>query len=365
MDPFKLNGDAVQADRRAHGWTLGQALQRTLRPDSLGLWNVARHDFLDVRGYWRVFDAAGKPPHALPATEMQTAALIECPFWDLLEHERLGTFGRPCRDGRCGMENDLELIDGLRWRSLRGINFLDSEALDHKTGAIVFRDVRVYPVLESPDAARRIAGMPVADIVKSHIAGDPEVEAAVALISEQFQQFALSVLPLLEGGRRPTHDDIAAMLLHDAGACDGAAAASCYLARVLQSRLKYLFDLMPDLALRDAPTQPALPERKAADVTAMTVAKHENPKLPKSSKGRKSARNWGDYAPDVVERALRSDDPALCAQTVSEWLAEAEFEGRNEKLPGDVCDHADIRSARDYLKHNYPGPYSIWVSRER
>jgi len=146
------------------GWTLEEALKLTLTRSAQEIWLGSKADFLDPNyGYYRAFTLVGE---CNAAPEMKAAAtLIECPFWELLESERLETFGRP-RD----LANEHVRIDGRMWKFLRAINFPASAALDEKTGNVLFCDIRVFSV-ESSGAAE--SGVPLAmcfDSVEENLA---------------------------------------------------------------------------------------------------------------------------------------------------------------------------------------------------
>lgn len=166
--------DDIQSKDPSRGWLLLEAMERT-DPDLWKVWADAKV----------AFDTASTPipagPHAflhksaselqsLKAQAQQAFLKVRAALWSRLEGEQLAGFG-----SRNSPVETPTLIYSSGWSHLVGANWDKSVLKEHsQTGAKIY-NIRIFPLIHSPDAASRLFGCSLAQAFQRFVLEDPEV----------------------------------------------------------------------------------------------------------------------------------------------------------------------------------------------
>jgi hypothetical protein len=165
------------------GWTLEQALQRTVDPRLL----------VDLREAERIWIAAGRPQRFI----RYHPDFCESRYRNLHQNQRRQIYYhysraflvakaellRSCSASRLASAGRVELswadhqpLPGSAWKSIdAGIN--SSKAIDRTPQKRTIFDIRVFPVLEAPDVLDRLDGVTFVEAFREFIVSDPQLVA--------------------------------------------------------------------------------------------------------------------------------------------------------------------------------------------
>src|SRR5712671_2948164 len=125
----------AQGQEGFQGWTLAEALQRTSDPD-----------------FWKAWTAA-KNAAAVEAFTLLDPSSFTAGLWQNLGGEKL--IGIGC----AGDEETSKIFPSSWWSSsLVPENLEDSTVRERDSGAR-FHNVRIFPIVESPDVSARLVGL--------------------------------------------------------------------------------------------------------------------------------------------------------------------------------------------------------------
>jgi hypothetical protein len=157
------------------GWGLREAVRRTVDPDTLA-------KCIDTERAWRVARASGGSAHnvepdgaALKSTgagdtRRSAAQNLEGELKNHLKEARLVAWGR-----RGSPTAEPTPIPSPSWTSLHFEDFRQSAVSEMTEASTLIVDVRIYPVLEAPDAIEHLDGKTLVETFRKFVFGDPQV----------------------------------------------------------------------------------------------------------------------------------------------------------------------------------------------
>jgi hypothetical protein len=156
------------------GWTLAETLERTADPELLRAWITARDAWEKAR-VSKPSDAS-TPLHKSPR-DIQTLRhaaddafhQVKSVIWEHLTQERLTAIG-----SRGNGSEPLTPIHSAAWQGLIFKHWEKSIVEERGSKTRIF-NVRVFPVLNAPDAHARLVGCSVSDVFRRFVIEDPEV----------------------------------------------------------------------------------------------------------------------------------------------------------------------------------------------
>lgn len=179
--------------RERPGWTLYDAARRCVRRETLSACMKARREWLAAGGPSRFVwqhpeihpeadsaNAATKRRAALNKSASGAALAVKAALWSLLEDERLVATAR-----RGSRLNDTATIPASAWVGLRPGAWKTPSSLKEKPSKVAnLFDVRVYPVMDAPNAASILDDMTLVHAVDQYVWRDPEAETLRAYAAE-------------------------------------------------------------------------------------------------------------------------------------------------------------------------------------
>jgi hypothetical protein len=147
------------------GWGLREAIRRTVDPDMLA-------NCIDAERKWRTVGSsrsAKRGTHQISGNTEATAQAVENEFRRYLLGGRLVAWGRSA-----SLSVELRSIPSSTWTELHFESFRQSIITEATAARAPILDVRIYPVVEAPDAVEYLHGKTVVEAFEQFVFGDPQ-----------------------------------------------------------------------------------------------------------------------------------------------------------------------------------------------
>lgn len=164
----------VRSSDAARGWPILEAMERT-DPDLWKVWTDAKAAFEKAEkpipsGPGAFITRSANELRKLKQTAQEAFSDVQSVLWDKLRKEQLVAFG-----SRKSSVEQPTLIYSEGWSRLVLFNWAESILKERGTDGVKIYNVRIYPLIHSPDAATRLAGLGLAQAFKNFVVRDPEV----------------------------------------------------------------------------------------------------------------------------------------------------------------------------------------------
>src|SRR5262249_30099559 len=146
-------------------WGLREAIRRTVDPDILANW-------FDAERKWRTLSSsrsAKRGPNQIKGHRECAIQAVENEFRRYLLGGRLVAWGRSA-----SLSAELRSIPSSAWTELHFESFRQSIVTEATAARAQIFDVRIYPVVEAPDAVEYLHGKTMVEAFEQFVFGDPQ-----------------------------------------------------------------------------------------------------------------------------------------------------------------------------------------------